>query len=340
MQLNFSCRWRRACSTSKHVETTGQYRTSPDDFYVEEHLGFELSGDGEHAVIHIQKTGQNSQWVLDELAKQLSVDRSLFGYCGLKDRHAVTRQWFSVQDPKSLLQFDEVDIPGVQILSVGRHRKKLRPGMHAENRFRLVLRDIKGQRFDADHEIFDSIERSLRNVVEKGFPNYFGSQRFGFDGGNLNKGWSLLESRRLSRHKKKSIYLSALRSFLFNKVLEARLDDLFDETIDIQEMDETGPLWGRGRASTSSIQSAYEQDVLRDWEPLCHALEYSGLNQERRDLLVMPNQLKWDWSKQGGNTSLMLSFGLPPGSYATSLIRELGEFADAAGRVDFSSINQ
>jgi len=167
------------------------------------------------------------------------------------------------------------------------------------------------------------VERALSGITENGFPNYFGPQRFGHNGQNLVKGWQLLSRRRLSGHAKKGIYLSALRSFLFNQILAQRIDN---NTLSESE-DECGPLWGRGRASVSEQQQIEEANCLLAWKPLSDALEYSGLRQERRKLLCEVTQLKWCWQ---GDDQLQLTFELPPGSYATSLLAELAVIVDGS----------
>lgn len=273
--------------------------------------------EGEHLYIQIEKIGQNTQWVIDELARQLSIPKQLFGRSGMKDRHAVTTQWISVQHPGSNPDFDCIQIPDVQVIQVRRHPKKLRPGTHAQNHFRIILHDL-----DVDP---DQLDRVLASIKKKGFPNYFGEQRFGIDGQNLHRGWDLLSARRLGKHKKKGIYLSALRSYLFNQVLANRIEDGLIGVAD--GLDADGPLWGRGMPPISDKHRDYEKRVLEGWEPLLTALEFSGLRQERRPLMVVPTNLNWCWLE---SSSMALEFGLPAGSYATSLIQELGEITDVA----------
>ena len=319
--LDFSLRYPRMVLTEDLIGTA-RFRCEPADFIVDEVLGFHPSGEGEHVYLHIRKTGQNTRWVIDELSRQWGIERSLFGHCGLKDRHAITTQWLSVQSPVETPSIDVLDIPGVEVIATSRHEKKLRPGSHEGNQFRLILRDITT---DKQH-----IERALAAMAKTGFPNYFGSQRFGQNGQNLAKGWHLLSKRRLSGHKKKGIYLSALRSFVFNQVLAQRIDQRSVERAE----DDCGPLWGRGRARISADQQSEEVELLRPWATLCDALEFSGLNQERRPLMCTPAHLSWEWPQQD---QLQLSFTLPPGSYATALLTELAELEDGSSIADGSS---
>lgn len=296
-------------------------------FQVDEVLGFEPAGEGEHLFVHVRKDGQNSIWVKEQIAQQLGISPRDIGHAGLKDRHALTTQWLSIYAPKTEPALEQVQIEGVEILQSSRHRQKLKPGMHAGNLFAIRLTELQAQR--------EAIDKILNRIKALGFPNYFGEQRFGRDGSNLPKGWQLLKSRRLSKHKKKSIYLSSLRSFLFNRVLDARLALVSMNSEDQQVLDgtgadsagaeSTGPLWGRGRLSVDQQQAEFEQQTLAPWSELCEALEFSGLNQERRNLYVIPQHLQWNWLD---DAELEIRFQLPPGAYATSLLRELAEIVD------------
>ena len=292
-----------------HIERCkGRIRSENTDFQVDEILGFDPKGEGEHLYLHIRKTGQNTVWVKEQLARKLGVKPQDIGHSGLKDRHAVTTQWLSIYKPGIDPDLSDLDIDGVEILQNLRHTNKLRPGMHQYNRFRILVSEIS----DAG-----DMESLLEQIRSHGFPNYFGEQRFGHDGNNLAIGWSLLQKRKLRQHKKKSIYLSALRSFVFNQVLTVRIEATPDQVF---AFDMTGPLWGRGRLDVSPEQNEFELQVLKPWQALCEALEFSGLNQERRELFQRADEMTWEWPQQD---KLLLDFCLPPGSYATALLHEI-----------------
>ena len=299
-----------------NILASANIRQQNDFFQVDEVLGFDLSGEGEHLYLHIRKEGQNTAWVKEQLAKQLGIHPRDIGHSGLKDRHAITSQWLSIYSPKTEPQLDAVQIPGVEILQSVRHRQKLKPGMHKQNQFQIRLTEFNGDRVKT--------EQILTDIKRIGFPNYFGEQRFGRDGGNLPKAWQLLKQRRLGNHKKKSIYLSSLRSFLFNRVLDARVSEGMSAK---QNAPDTGPLWGRGRLNLDEDQTEFELKVLKPWVELCGALEFSGLQQERRPLFTTPEQISWSWLAED---QLQLGFCLPSGSYATSLLRELAVITDAS----------
>ena len=195
---------------------TGLLRSVPEDFLVEEIPGIEPDGQGEHAMLWVQKRGANTEWVARELAKFAGVPPMAVGYAGMKDRHAVTRQSYSVQlagrpDP-DWSTFPHQD---VQVLSSTRHSRKLKRGALRGNRFVLVLRDVQGDRANA--------ETVLEQIASRGVPNYYGEQRFGREGGNVAQALAMFGGRRVERQKR-SIYLSAARSQIFNDVLAVRVE--------------------------------------------------------------------------------------------------------------------
>lgn len=312
-------------------------------------LGFPLSGEGEHLCLHIEKRGDNTRWVAKLLAEYFEVDEMTVGYCGLKDRRAVTRQWFSVHlpnTPDALIS----SIPGAlstsefQVLESCRHHKKLRRGMHQANSFVIRLRQVQGDS--------NELEVKLKRISEQGVPNYFGEQRFGIDGGNLTEADSLLRiqygadrkpdqgkkgsGKKRGRSKRGSprggIYLSAARSYLFNLVLaeyvrQSDWSSFVEGEVPTGSAIGTvaGPLWGRGRSDAPESVREFEQSVLSDWQDWTNALEFSGLKQERRPLMLIPEGLNWQWlsSKDEITQDLELSFTLPTGTFATSILREL-----------------
>lgn len=323
-------------------------RLQPDHFRVDEQLPFEPSGEGGHAMLLIEKTGSNTDWVAKQLAQFAGVEDVAVGYAGLKDRHAVTTQWFTVkteghEEPDwSLFSADEC-----QIKTLTRHNKKLKRGVLSSNRFSLILTGM-----DGDSAVW---EQSLERIQSEGVPNYFAEQRFGHHFSNLDRAQQWFETgRKPKKRQQKSMILSAARSWLFNQVLSARINqknwqtgvpgdvmqlagsssiflaEVIDETITERlntfDIDITGPLWGRGRAANQADSLALENAVLSDWQTWQQGLEQAGLKQERRPLRVLPQELSWEFSED----SLSLSFFLPAGSYATAVMRELAEITDVS----------
>jgi len=305
------------------------FRSVPEDFQVTEQLGFDLSGEGEHLCLYVEKRGQNTRWVAGLLAKHFGVDDMAVSHCGMKDRHAVTRQWFSVHLPGKLPEMPERPpmLEGCQVLAQQRHHKKLRRGQHAGNQFVIQLRQIEGD--------VSVLEHSLQQVVN-GVPNYFGEQRFGWAAGNLVEANRLLSvwgdtsanrkqhsGRRRQRSPIDGIYLSAARAYLFNLVLAERVRLGHWKSAMPGEVVPEGPLWGRGRSAAPQSVKLLEEQVLSPWGDWTNSLEYSGLQQERRSLLLMPANMQYRWSNHADHTELELSFDLPSGCFATSVLREL-----------------
>jgi len=290
-----------------------------EDFIVTELPLQPPSGQGEHLWLDVEKNGANTAFVAQQLAAAAGVQDWDVGYAGLKDRHAITRQWFSIYLPKGEApDLTRLQHPEFKVLRQARHVKKLRPGDLQGNAFRILLREVSGER--------GAIEANLRAVASQGVPNYFGAQRFGHDGGNVEQGRAMLAREiRVRNPKKKGLYLSAVRSFVFNEVLAERIrQGLWGQTLAGDVPDEagrpTGPLWGRGRVSTSEAAQALENSVAARHAVLCDGMEHAGMDQERRALVANPAGLSWEWPQAD---QLLLEFSLPAGNYATAVLNEI-----------------
>lgn len=290
-----------------------------EDFSVTE-LPLQLPcGDGEHLWLDIEKNGANTAFVAQQLAAATGVQDRDVGYAGLKDRHAITRQWFSIYLPRGETpDLTRLQHPEFKVLRQSRHVKKLRPGDLQGNCFRILLRDVSGDR--------DAVQANLQAVASQGVPNYFGAQRFGHDGGNVALGRAMLAREiRVRNPKKKGIYLSAVRSFVFNEVLALRIrQGLWGQTLPGDVMDETGrptgPLWGRGRVAVTDQAQALENGVAQRHASLCDGMEHAGLDQARRALVASPQDMSWHWPQAD---QLALAFFLPAGNYATCVLNEI-----------------
>ena len=323
-------------------------RSVPEDFEVDEELGFAASGEGEHLLLRVEKRSANTVWVAQQLARWAGIPERSVGYAGLKDRHAVTRQSFSLHLPnRRSPPLDSLAVEGVRVLAAEWHRRKLPRGALAGNRFRLLLRNLEG-----DH---DAIAARLEAIARRGFPNAFGSQRFGRDGGNIARARALFGGARAPRAER-GMLLSAARSALFNAVLQQRIVDgswehggsddvwMLDGrgshfgpealTEELQarcaalEIHPTGPLWGRGSPATTGAVLARELAAAAAEPVLSQGLEQAGLEQERRALRARARELAWSF----GEGTLELRFGLQRGSYATAVLEALGAVEDAGGR--------
>lgn len=327
----------------------GTIRSVPEDFFVDEEIGYEPAGEGNHAWLHIEKRNTNTEWLARELAQLADVPLREVGYAGLKDRHAVTRQFFTVNlSGKDEPDWQQLTSEDIRILAIDRHNRKLKRGALRENHFAITLRELQGK--------CDDIEQRLEQIAEEGVPNYFGEQRFGHDFGNLAMAAAMFrgEWRENIRHKR-SLYLSAARSYLFNRVLSMRVTDsswlyalpgeslmqagstscfsvrLIGNEIAARvaagQLLPTGPLWGKGKPISLADAQAVELEAL-DKETLWKSgLEKAGLEQERRALRLTVKNLQWQWLDE---KSIRLQFALPPGAYATSVLREVANITSAA----------
>lgn len=320
----------------------GRIKANPEDFIVNEELGFEFSGTGEHLMVKIRKVGENTKYVVNELAKACGVKSRDVSWAGLKDRHAVTEQWLSVHLPgkadPDLSQF-EAEHPGVEIIEVTRHDKKLRPGDLAGNWFQLRLTDLDN---------LAALTERLEMVKAQGVANYFGEQRFGHGGNNVVKAraWGNDEFR-VRDKSKRSFYLSAARSWMFNQVLSQRIEqglaatiiagdclqaegdertfvadvdtDALQQQVASGELAITGPLLGDNALPTQGDAQAFELAIVEQEPALVKLVRDNRMRHDRRPLLLMPKNMQWHFEEK----DLIVSFALPAGSFATSVVREL-----------------
>lgn len=321
---------------------TGVLKANPEDFVVVEDLGFTPDGEGEHLLVNIRKNGCNTQFVADYLAKFAGIHARSVSYAGLKDRHAVTEQWFCLHLPgKESPDLSQFALEGCEVLQAARHLRKLRIGTLKGNEFTLVLRQISDRQ---------EVEQRLQAIAAGGVPNYFGSQRFGRGGNNLTmaRRWANDEIR-VKERSKRSFYLSASRSALFNLIASQRLahqqqqtvlegdalqlagrgswfvakaEELSDlqQRLDAGELMVTAPLPGDGESGTAGEALEFEQRYLAQQPELLSLLKRERVDPARRALLLQPQNLQWNW---WDDVTVELRFWLPAGSFATSVVREI-----------------
>ncbi|HEX4267115.1 MAG TPA: tRNA pseudouridine(13) synthase TruD [Steroidobacteraceae bacterium] len=319
---------------------TGRLRVEPEDFIVEEQLGFEPAGQGQHVLLRVRKRDANTQWIARELARACGCRPNDVGYAGLKDRRAVATQWFTV--PQSRLSPE--DWAGVrsgeyEVLEAHRHSRKLPRGALAGNRF--IIR-IRGTAIDDE-----SLASRLAAIDARGVPNYFGPQRFGKNGSNLKR---LSADVRALAPAERGFVLSAARSLVFNAVLGERVRDGTWERLEpgdlanldgrashfrVEAVDEaiaersarldihpTGPLWGRGAPPSGGRVLELEQRVAAELTAACELVVRAGMEQERRGLRLAVRDLRWQRDMDAAD-SIILEFGLSRGAYATVVLREM-----------------
>ena len=301
----------------------GRIRSTPADFSVDELLSVEFSGEGEHDWLRIEKVGANTHWVAEQLAGHAKVPVRDVGFSGLKDRHAITAQWFSVRRKiKQPTDWSCFEAEGVRLLEAQVHNRKLNRGTHQANAFSIAVRasGIEAQR--------DVINERLETIREHGVPNYFGEQRFGRDGGNVELGHAVIAGRRVSRAKR-GIAISALRSFEFNAALDERVREGTWNALmsgDFANLDGSGSTF-----EVDEVTAELEARCLRlDIHPTGVLPEISelGVKSTYRALRTRVSDLTWSLA----DDALRLEFRLGKGSYATAVLREIVRLPAETGR--------
>ncbi len=329
--------WARVHKPAAH----GMIKLQPEDFQVTEVLGFEPDGAGEHLFLYIEKRGLNTQELVNTIARQLSIKAANIAYSGLKDRHAVTRQWLSVWHPAKI-NTDLLKSDQFRVLKSARHHSKLKRGSHRANHFQITVNQLSH---------IDEVEAAIERVRRQGVPNYFGLQRFGRDGRNIDKAAAMFSgNKRVDRHQR-GLYLSAVRSFLFNQVLSERVEQgswnralegevltlagsqsfFHAPTVDavlLQRLAEfdvhpSSPMWGKGEFKTTAAAHELESAVVEQYPALLAGLLEFGLRQQRRANRLVAEGLVFE---RLAEDRLRLEFSLTRGSFATVVLRELLDF--------------
>jgi len=319
--------------------TNGHLKAQNSDFKVDEIMPVQTSGMGEHLWLKIEKDGSNTDWVAQQLAKYAGLKSMAVSYAGMKDRHAVTTQWFSLhlpgmEDP----DFSSLINDEFKILQQSRHDRKLKRGALSGNKFQLRITQLTGDLVE--------LENKLQQIKQFGVPNYYGEQRFGREMGNLLKAEKMFRGE-LKKLKKqhRGLYLSSARSWIFNQILSTRIqheswlepvqgdvfmlngksacfaediNDEISERLRNAEINLTGCLWGEGQSMATADAFALEQSIANEFKPLAEGLESARLCQERRALRLMPNNLNWVVN----DDVLEIEFDLPSGAFATMVLRE------------------
>lgn len=332
-----------------------RFKAAAEDFCVSEQLNIEFSGAGEHLYLHIEKTGRNTADLVKGVARCYGVPKKDIGVAGMKDKHAVTSQWLSVLTPMNEEPFAQWlasdGAPPFRLLNVARHSKKLRSGAHTANHFVIRLMDVAS----INEELQNAVQDRVQQLISKGFPNYYGPQRFGNNGKNLVLAveWLTAKDKIPSMARdKRSIYLSAVRSAAFNRVVAARvqagnwdqlrLGDLcvlngtrsvftatkeeFEATqARLNEFDvhPGAPLIGDGELLSAGDAKAQDEAVLKSdthYVALVNALKRLRVDASHRATRALCKDLSHRWLDQ---TTLEISVTLAPGVFATTLLAEL-----------------
>lgn len=339
----------------------GLFKSQPKDFIVTEQLGYSPKGQGEHIYVWLQKQNLNTAFVAEQLAKYAKVPLRNVSFAGRKDKYALTHQWFGVHLPGNReINWDGLVLEGARVLCAQRHNKKLRTGVLKGNRFEVCLRNAT---------LSSDFEQRIENICHYGVPNYFAEQRFGVVkdatgnlilGGNLALAERMLEGEVIRNRNKRSMAISALRSWIFNQVVSERVaaqlhnapilgdaiklagsnsffiaerfqaslnsDTQVDPTIlkrlAERDVELTAPMVGKGDLASKDDALLWEKNALEPYDHAIQILADLDLKQERRALMTIPRNLEWQFN----NHQLSLCFDLPSGCYATAVLRELIQY--------------
>lgn len=312
-----------------------------EDFQVEEVLDLQLTGEGEHLWLWVEKRHLNTEEAAKRIAKGLHLPLRQVSYAGLKDKLALTRQWFSIHLPGKVdPDLSKLESEQLHIINAIRHKRKLQRGTHSANRFIIRLTELEGERL--------AYEERLKVLSKQGVPNYYGLQRFGFEGNNVEQALHFAKQHQYPEQRHiRSRLLSSARSYLFNRMVALRVLDhswnkiidgdvlsftdsrsffsadqlaVDDPRFDALDIHATAPLIGEGALVTTGDVFLREQALLNEYPDLVAWLQGAGLKQERRILRLPIFDLQWDFIK---TNILQLAFNLPTGCFATTVIREL-----------------
>jgi tRNA pseudouridine13 synthase len=298
-------------------QASGVLRAVAEDFLVEEDLGFAPDGDGAHVLLKVRKRDANTGWVAQELAAALGCAVRDVGFAGLKDRHALAIQWFSLPaTPRCLSQAAGLQHPEFAVLEVHRHRRKLPRGALAGNAFTVRIRDYSGSS--------EQLRERCELLARAGVPNYFGPQRFGRNAANLAR-LLALSTDTAARRGRPDSWGQLGEGDVAN--LDGRgsvfaVDELSADLTARQERLEvhpTGPMWGAGELLARGSALALEQGIAAQLPQACEYTIAAGVRQERRSLRLTVRDLQW--AREAGDA--VLRFWLRSGSFATAVIREI-----------------
>ncbi len=346
MTMIFS--WQDLATLSHTPGTGGQLRRDPEDFVVEELPAYLPSGEGDHLYLWVEKRGHTTAHVARELSAQLGVKAKDMGIAGLKDRHAVTRQWLSIPS-KFEPRLGDFALEGVQLLEVSCHGNKLGMGHLHGNRFTVRVRGAAGMAGQAAQTLA---------LLQAGIPNYFGPQRFGLGGLNAEEGLRVLRGEsRLRDPQVKRFLVSSVQSLLFNRFVSLRLQEhVFDQLLrgDMAKKHDTGGVFlveDAGAETPRALRgevSATGTLFGRKIKPLTleagalegRALAEFGLSPElfgsRKGDRRLTRVFAQNLSLQPQDDGYTVSFALPKGSFATSLLRELMKTDIDLSEIDLS----
>ncbi|STX52443.1 hydrogenase [Legionella busanensis] len=337
----YALNWSYAYSKPQSI---AQFKLEPEDFQVIEYFNEAFSGEGEHTLLKIEKRGLTTEEVVKSLSRLINKPIKQISYAGLKDRQALTIQWLSVHTPGEIIpDIETLQAPGWKVIETARHIKKLKPGFLTGNHFKIRLKNLTEQA---------QFTHRIEQIKITGVPNYFGEQRFGRDAGNLFKAKDILvENRKVKDRFLRGMYCSAARSWLYNLILSKRVargnwnvpikgdvmqlsgsksiftlenvEETILQRIKDKDLSPASPLPGKNKNKVADEASSFINEIYQEWQPWLTGLIQQGLEEAWRANILHPQNLQY----QILDNIAELSFTLPAGSYATTVLRELVQYS-------------
>lgn len=214
-----------------HSSIDFHFKQTPRDFVVEEIPLYEFSGEGEHLILFVRKKNLSTSEMIGYFARYLGIKNRDIGYAGLKDKNAMTKQYISL--PKKYEEaLEDFTSDNIKILSKTYHNNKLRIGHLSGNRFYIRLKKV-------NPTSAKKIDEALKNISDRGMPNFFGYQRFGSDGDNHILGEKIAKGDRREKNPRiKKLLINAYQSHLFNLWLSRRLEiNSLVESFSVEELE-------------------------------------------------------------------------------------------------------
>jgi len=329
--------------TLNTVSSKGIIRQQPEDFMVIEHNDVSFTESGEHWWLKVEKINSNTAWVATQISSACKVPARQVGFAGIKDRHAITQQWFSVQLPK-IRDLDEIKakLPDeITIIDNHWHKNKIKTGFLTCNEFRLRIRDIQGDKAQ--------IEANLETIKRQGAPNYFGPQRFGHNLNNIQqaKDW-FAGTIKVNNKNLRGLLISTARSHIFNLIVAHRIaHKTWNQVIpgDILQLNQshswfhaqdatsdeltqrlaafdihlTAALWGEDDVQSTDQCAKIESQIADTQAAYQPGFISHRVKQDRRAIRIHPEAMSHHWEGH----DLLLNFKLQAGAYATSILREM-----------------
>jgi tRNA pseudouridine13 synthase len=330
--------------SNTNLKTGGVLKSSPSDFIVEEIPLYFPSGEGQHIYLLIEREGKSTKEVVDDLRVLFQIKETDIGYAGLKDKHAITIQWFSLslgatasEDETSKKITDNLEY--AKVLKSSKHTNKLKNSHLIGNKFKIILRDC-------DENCLEIALKIREELLQKGIPNYYGKQRFGSKEDNHITGKKvLLKEKVIKKHWMRKLMLSAYQSHLFNLWLSDRIstnrfnkiipgdllqginqqrpfpyspDKDHDKEFLNKEISFTGPIFGSKVSKPLEEALLIEESILTSEGVNLDTFKEMKLPGSRRLAHIFLKSLEIEENEN----NLTFEFTLSKGSYATSLLRE------------------